>query len=171
MNERGELNERLARSAAARAHTPGYARTLRPCGAAQARLCGDTPCGAAQAGLKGQGLKGQGRRRARIPGAAQAQERRQAGGRTNEVREETHSARKLHSRNELVPNLEVIFSDWNASPLSNQAAQGITRLLTPSKHYLNICDPVVARSNGTRAYSLMSPIGTVGRTQITSLYT
>jgi hypothetical protein len=103
-------------------------------------------------------------------GAAQAQERRQAGGRTNEVREETHSARKLYSRNELVPNLEVIFSDWNGSPLSNQAAQGITRLLTPSKHYLNICDPVVARSNGTRAYSLMSPVGTVGRTQITSLY-
>jgi hypothetical protein len=68
MNERGELNERLARSAAARAHTPGYARTLRPCGAAQARLCGDTPCGAAQAGLKGQGLKGQGRRRRKNDG-------------------------------------------------------------------------------------------------------
>jgi hypothetical protein len=57
MNERRELNERLARSAAARAHTPGYARTLRPCGAAQARLCGDTPCGAAQAGLGGAGAQ------------------------------------------------------------------------------------------------------------------
>jgi hypothetical protein len=135
MNERGELNERLARSAAARAHTPGYARTLRPCGAAQARLCGDTPCGAAQAGLGGAG--------AQRAGAAQGSHTRgSAGARTTAGRRKNErgsgrdspekSARKLRERERSRSIafgrffMEGIFFYWNGSarPLSNPAAQG-----------------------------------------------
>jgi hypothetical protein len=130
MNERRGLDERLPRSAAARAHTPGYERTLRPCGAAQARLCG-----ARRAERCRGGTSWAGRRRGSLA-------RGSTGARTTEGRRKNErgsgrdspekSARKLRERERSRYIafgrffMEGIFFYWNGSarPLSNPAAQG-----------------------------------------------